>query len=309
MNDFFATIGSKLASKIHHDEAYTNPNEHIYQVTPTVDRITVSKESFSKVFDKTVELVNHAALMMSLLLTFSFTKMLQFMVSLVCSKKVWKQDLFQVIGEILEYLESYLSGRKQTTVVNGVNSQLQNICYGVPQGSILGPDCFSVNNMPSKVSNNDGVDLFADDCNAFEIGDSVDEALSMIQSTATNVHNYSNKNSLTIHPEKCHLMILTRDKFIGPLKEIKLDNKPITVVNDCKCLGVTIDKDLNCVSHISNVCKAFSAKVKKLYNIRSMSQGTLKTIYFQRILPSALYGIIIWGSSSNLNVLNDIHIR
>ena len=57
--------------------------------------------------------------------------------------------------------------------------------------------------MPSKVSNNDGnseVDLFADDCNAFEIGDSVDEALSMIQSTATNVHNYSNKNSPTIHP-------------------------------------------------------------------------------------------------------------
>ena len=170
-----------------------------------MDRITVSIESFSKVFDKTVELVNHAALMMSLLLTFFSTKMLQFMVSLVCSKKVWKQDLFQVIGEILEYLESYLSGRKQTTVVNGVNSQLQNICYGVPQGSILGPDCFSVNvnDMPSKVSNNDGnseVDFFADDCNAFEIGDSVDEALSMIQSTATNVHNYSNKNSLTIHP-------------------------------------------------------------------------------------------------------------
>ena len=136
MNDFFATIGSKLASKIHHDEAYTNSNEHIYQVTPTVDRITVSKESFSKVFDKTVELVNHATLMMSLLLIFSSTKMLQFMVSLVCSKKVWKQDLFQVIGEILEYLESYLSGRKQTTVVNGVNSQLQNICYGVPQGSM-----------------------------------------------------------------------------------------------------------------------------------------------------------------------------
>ena len=149
-----------------------------------------------------------------------------------------------------------------------MDSQRQNICYRVPQGSIIGPDCLSVNviDMPSKVSNNDGnseVDPFADDCNAFEIGDSVDEALSMIQSTATNVHNYSNKNSLTIHPEKCHLMILTRDKFIGPLKEIKLDNKPIIVVNDCKCLGVTINKDLNFVSHISNVCKAFSEKVRQ----------------------------------------------
>ena len=53
MNDFFATIGSKLASKIH-DETYTNPSERIYRVTPTVDKITVNKESFSKVFDKTI---------------------------------------------------------------------------------------------------------------------------------------------------------------------------------------------------------------------------------------------------------------
>ena len=95
-------------------------------------------------------------------------------------------------GELLEYLESYLSGRKQFTVVNGEHSQLQNICYGVPQGSILGPDCFSisVNDMSSKVCNNDWnseEDLFADDCNAFEIGDTVDEALSRMKSTANNV--------------------------------------------------------------------------------------------------------------------------
>ena len=126
-------------------------------------------------------------------------------------------------GELLEYLESYLSGRKQFTVVNGEHSQLQNICYGLPQGSTLGPDCFSmnVNDMFSKVCNNDGnseVNLFADDCKAFEIGDTVDEALSRMKSTANNVHNYSNKTSLTVHPEKCHLMILTKDKFIEPLK-------------------------------------------------------------------------------------------
>ena len=151
------------------------------------------------------------------------------------------------------------------------------------------------------------------DCLSVKVNDmpsmstTIMETVKLISLQMTSIH--LKLMTLTIHPEKCHLMILTRDKFIGPLKEIKLDNKPITVVNDCKCLGVTIDKDLNFVSHISNVCKAFSAKVKKLYNIRSMSQGTLKTIYFQGILPSALYGIIIWGSSSNLNVLNDIHIR
>ena len=99
--------------------------------------------------------------------------------------------------------------------------------------------------MPVKVCSNDGnskVDLFADDCNAFEIGETVDEALSRMQSKANKVHNYSNKISLTVHPEKCCLMILTKDRIIRPLKEIKLNNKPISVVDNCKCLGATIDK-------------------------------------------------------------------
>ena len=62
------------------------------------------------------------------------------------------------------------------------------------------------------------------------------------------------------------------------------------------------------MSHVSNLCKAFSTKVKKLHNMHLMSHGTLKTIYFHDgILPFALYAIIIWGSSSNLSVLNDIH--
>ena len=64
--------------------------------------------------------------------------------------------------------------------------------------------------MPVKVCSNDGnseVDLFADDCNAFEIGETVDEALSEMQSTANKVQSYSNKTSLTVHPEKFKLFI------------------------------------------------------------------------------------------------------
>ena len=138
---------------------------------------------------------------------------------------------------------------------------------GVPQGSILGPDCFSinVNDMPSIVNSQDGtseIDLFADDCNAFVIGDSVDEVLTKIQTTANNLHHYTNKNTLTIHPEKCNLMILSRTKFTGPQKEVKLDNKPITAFGTCKCLGLTIDNELTFTSHVSKVCKSFSLEVK-----------------------------------------------
>ena len=39
----------------------------------------------------------------------------------------------------------------------------------------------------------------------------------------------------------------------------------------------------------------FYAKIKKLYAMRAMAKTNLLTIYFQGILPSVLYAILIWG--------------
>ena len=43
--------------------------------------------------------------------------------------------------------------------------------------------------------------------------------------------------------------------------------------------------------------------------MRNMSKDILKTIYFQGILPSALYSILIWGNSNHITDVNKIHIR
>ena len=40
-----------------------------------------------------------------------------------------------------------------------------------------------------------------------------------------------------------------------------------------------------------------------------MTTKTLETIYFSGILPSVLYCIVIWGSSSRVPEVNKIHIR
>ena len=86
-----------------------------------------------------------------------------------------------ITGSLFEYIESYLKDRNQFTVINGTKSDLDHVRYGVPQDSLLGPNCFSnhVNDMPEKAqSNTDGeLDLFADDSTAFEIADSVDNAI------------------------------------------------------------------------------------------------------------------------------------
>ena len=57
------------------------------------------------------------------------------------------------LGSAVEWFGSYLTGRRQRTLANGVLSEYREIACGVPQGSILGPALFIlfVNDMPETI--------------------------------------------------------------------------------------------------------------------------------------------------------------
>ena len=71
------------------------------------------------------------------------------------------------MGNLLLLLQSFLSNRKQRTVLNGQSSIWGNVQAGAPQGSILGPLTFYIyindlaHNLRCKVK------LFADDTSLF----------------------------------------------------------------------------------------------------------------------------------------------
>ena len=53
-----------------------------------------------------------------------------------------KLRFYGIRGVALDFLKSYLSNRKQFTIVNGTISEVLNVICGVPQGSTLGPLLF-----------------------------------------------------------------------------------------------------------------------------------------------------------------------
>ena len=90
-------------------------------------------------FTKAFDMVNHAILLSKL--------------------KAYKFD-----NIVLKWLSSYLSERSQKVVMSNWESSAQNIRYGIPQGSILGPLLFLlyINDLPLYLEYSMS-DLYADD--------------------------------------------------------------------------------------------------------------------------------------------------
>ena len=79
-----------------------------------------------------------------------------------------KMAHYGVLGRELSWFKSYLDNRRQYCRVNSVDSNMENIEVGVPQGSCLGPILFLfyINDLPCIIKNSK-VSMYADDTSLY----------------------------------------------------------------------------------------------------------------------------------------------
>ena len=110
-----------------------------------------------------------------------------------------------------EWFRSYLEQRKQYVSYLGVQSTTQNIEYGVPQGSVLGPLLFILysNDIPNSLTYCQAI-LFADDTTVYLTRDNLQTMHDKVNTDLYTLNDWFRANQLSVNPSKTKYILFSK---------------------------------------------------------------------------------------------------
>ena len=198
---------------------------------------------------------------------------------------------------VIGFLKSYFQNRKQYVQVNGYKSATMPIETGVPQGSILGPLCFSlyINDLPLAVE--DETVLFADDAAFVLTSPTLDGLLNKIRNLFSDLSAYLSINKLVPNASKSKLMMFS-SRPTSHLPVILFGGKEIEWITEFKYLGLTITNTLNFTKQFNNMALNISRITGSIVNLRSMLPiPILVKLYYALAYPHISNHIVVWGAA------------
>ncbi|KAK6187305.1 hypothetical protein SNE40_005366 [Patella caerulea] len=213
--------------------------------------------------------------------------------------RVWHRGLLSKLhavgirGNIHRILESYLSNRQQSVVIDGVSSNSSTIHAGVPQGSVLGPLLFVayINDLVNDVTSN--IRLFADDTSLYLIIEDPASSQRILNLDLCTISKWASTWKVAFNPNKTTSITFSR-KQNPSFFQLTFNNTALSEVSSHKHLGVYLQKNCNWTDHVNYIISKISKTVDhfRIFKYR-LSRHSLETIYKSFILPLFDYADVL----------------
>ena len=206
-------------------------------------------------------------------------------------------------------IHSYLTGRKQRVKIGHVHSSWEEILFGVPQGSILGPLLFNifVCDLFDFIDNSVNIGSYADDTTPYVSAGTTKEIIESLENTSVDMLSWFGYNGMKANPDKCHLLLSCDENENALVGNYRIENS-----KQQKLLGVLLDNGLNFEKHINNLCSKASQKLNALCRVSSFMSTRQKRLIMKAFINSQFgYCPLVWmnHSSKMNNRINRIHER
>ena len=208
------------------------------------------------------------------------------------ARLITKLEAIGIRGDLLGWIKSFLTNRKQRVIVDGEKSKWSDVKSGIPQGSVLGPLLFVIfiNDMPQSLSS--VCKMFADDAKIYKELNS-EEDCNSLQLDLDVMSEWSNKWQLPFNELKCKRMHFGKS---NPKTSYIINNHILEEVDDERDLGVIIDNSLKFHKHTAAAIKKANAVlgiIKKSFT--TLDERILTLLYKSMVRPHLEYGNVIWG--------------
>ena len=216
--------------------------------------------------------------------------------------------LFPLNMSALRFVHSYLKNRMQRTKINSEYSSWEEIMFGVPQRSILGPLLFNIF-LCDLFLTMENIDIasYADDNTPYTTGNSIEEVLQKLENAAKTLFQWFRDNQMKANPDKCHFLFSSNREV-----SLSIENQIIKNSKFEKLLGIKLDSKLNFNSHIHNICQKAGPKLNAISRITPYMGFAKRRLIVNVFFYSQFnYYQLVWmcHNRTNNNKINCLHER
>ena len=209
---------------------------------------------------------------------------------------IHKLETYGVTGNLLNWIHSFLTGRKQRVCVGGTFSMWTDVISGIPQGSVLGPLLFVlfINDLPETIQNNTDIYLFADDTKIFRAIYNDDDC-QKLQEDLDSLYSWTNDSLLKFHPQKCKHMRISLHQSVPSPYHIGPEKHPVTYTSSEKDIGVIFDERLTFEQHLNekiNKANSIVGIIRRTFEY--LDTSNFMQLYKSLVRPHIEYANQIW---------------
>ena len=208
----------------------------------------------------------------------------------------------------LRLIHSYLTNRKQRTKVNLAYSPWEEIWFGIPQGSILGPLLFNIFLCDLFfIMNETDFASYADDNTPYRTASTLDEVIKSLEHDSMMLFQWFSGDQINANISKCHLLVNKKNEVTIRIGDTKIKNDEYE-----KLLGIKVDGKLNFNDDLNDIISNASRKVNALSRVMPYMNLSKKKKLVSSFFNSQFnYCPLIWMFHSRIinNKINLLHER